>query len=449
MKTRLNYIFLMAALTAGGIIMCQFYWVYYNYKTARTNFVQTANYALRNSLDRYQLSQNALPTSLTHRQPSFTFFMRTLPAQDPLALDTPHSKRRFTAEFTTVAVDSNQLPQVKALVARLISQQKHKAIHLDTLNSLFQYELARNHISEKFRLAVIRNTTIIPPEKIAAVVNFYKDPMTVTAELQNPWAFFFRNNFVPALISSLLIILSAFCLFYMGRIIKRQVLLDNMKTDFINNITHELRTPITILKSSNEALAKFGAAEEVESLNRHLNINANVLDSLESSVERILEFSRSEQGQLTANYEMVDLVVLINELTERFTLADHVAINVNLLPRAFEVLSDRYMLEIILTNILDNAIKYSPGKANILIKATMAAPEWTLEISDKGLGIEKSKLPYIFDKFYRVDTGDVQDVKGYGIGLAYVEQLLKALQAKVDVVSEIGHGTTFILTFDL
>ena len=439
----------MAALTAGGIIMCQFYWVYYNYKTARTNFIQTANYALRNSLDRYQLSQNALPTSLKHRQPSFTFFMRTLPEQDPIALDTPNSKRRFTAEFTTVSVDSNQLPQVKALVARLLSQQKHKAIHLDTLNSIFQYELARNNINEKFRLAVQRNKNTIQPEKIGAVVNFYKDPMTVTAELLNPGAFFFRYNFVPALVSSLLIILSAGCLFYMSRIIKRQVLLDTMKTDFINNITHELRTPITILKSSNEALAKFGAAEEVESLNRHLNINADVLDSLESSVERILEFSRSEQGKLSANYEMVNLVALINELTSRFRLAEHVTIKVNLQPGAFEVLSDRYMLEIILTNLLDNAIKYSPGPADILISATMTATKWTLEISDKGLGIEKSKLPYIFDRFYRVDTGDVQDVKGYGIGLAYVEQLLKVLKAKIDVISEIGRGTTFILTFDL
>jgi len=439
----------MAALTAGGIILCQFYWVYYNYKTARTNFVQTANYALRNSLDRYQLSQNTLPTSLKHRQPSFTFFMRTIPAQDHIALDTPNSKRRFTAEFTTVSVDSNQLPEVKALVARLLSQQKHKAIHLDTLNSIFQHELARSNINEKFRLAVQRNNNFLRPEKIGAVVNFYKDPMTVTAELQTPRAFFFRNNFVPALVSSLLIILSAGCLFYMGRIIKRQMLLDTMKTDFINNITHELRTPITILKSSNEALAKFGAAEEVESLNRHLTINANVLDDLESSVERILKFSQSEQDKLSANYEMVDLAVLINEVTERFSLMDQAKIKANLQPVDFAVLSDRYMLEVILTNLLDNAIKYSPGGANIMISASMSASKWTLEISDRGLGIEKSKLPYIFDKFYRVDTGDVQDVKGYGIGLAYVKQLLKALQAKIDVVSHFGHGTTFILTFDV
>jgi len=449
MKTRLNYIFLMAALTAGGIIMCQFYWLYYNYKTARTNFIQTANYALRNSLDQYQLSQNALPTSLNHRQPSFTFFMRTIPAQDPIALDTPNAIRRFTAEFTTVSVDSNQLPQVKALVARLISQQKHKAIHLDTLNSIFQYELARNNITDKFRLSVERNSIIIQPGKIGSVVNFYKDPMLITAELQNPSAFFLRNNFVPALVSSLLIILSAGSLFYMGRVIKRQALLDTMKTDFINNITHELRTPITILKSSNEALAKFGAAEEVESLNRHLTINSNVLDGLEASVERILEFSRSEQDKLSANYDTVNLAALISEVAERFSLLDQAKIKINLQPVAFEVVSDRYMLEIILTNLLDNAIKYSPGEANILIKATMAASNWTLEIVDKGLGIEKSKLPYIFDKFYRVDTGDVQDVKGYGIGLAYVEQLLKVLQAKIDVFSEPGHGTTFIITFNL
>ena len=447
MKKRLQFIFLIATATACGIILCQLYWVYFNYKTRKVNFIQTANYALRQSIDQYQLAQNKLPTSLKYKNPTLTFFMRTIPDNDSLALDTPDSKRRFSAEFATVAVDRQHLPDVMALVGRLLSQQKHLSINLDELTKIFNHQLRRQHVSAYFRLYADRNQKAVLPGQVAATVNFYKDPVLIRAEMTDGQHYVLTSNFLPALVSSLLVLLSAGSLYYMSRIIKRQMMLDTVKTNFINNITHELRTPVTILKSSNEALASFGAADDPESLKRYLRINAAVLDALDTDIERMLEFSRSEEGKQVPVYEKILLIEAVLQVAQRFEMTENLNFRIGI-DASFEIMTDPYMLGIILVNLIDNAIKYSPGSAQVEITAEMLPQSWQLVVRDEGKGIPAHELPYIFDKFYRVSTGDVHDVKGYGIGLAHVKQLVAAMNGRVQAYSEPGRGTAFKMTFE-
>ena len=446
MKKRLQFIFLIASFTAGGILVCQLYWVYFNYNISKKIFLQSANYALRKSVDEYQLAQNKLPTSLKHKNPTLTFFMRTLPDNDPMALDTPDSKRRFSAEFATVAVDRQHLPDVMALVGRLLSQQKHIPLNLDTLTTIFNRQLRKNRINKRFRLYADRDHRIISEAQIAAVVNFYKDPVIIRAEMIDGQHYLLTSNFLPALVSSLMVLLSAGSLYYMSKIIKRQMMLDTMKSDFINNITHELRTPVTILKSSNEALASFGAADDPETLNRYLKINAAVLDTLDTDIERMLEFGRSEEQKLKPVYEKVLLFEAIRKVTERFGMIENLTILLEI-DTSMEIMTDPCMLGTILVNLIDNAIKYSPGGAHLLILAEKLPKGWNLSVRDQGQGIPAAALPYIFDKFYRVSTGDVHEVKGYGIGLAHVGQLVAAMNGNIRVLSKLDRGTTFKLTF--
>jgi len=446
-KKRLKFIFVIATVTACGIILCQLYWVYFNYKTRKENFIQTANYALRQSVDQYQLSQNKLPTSLKNKNPTLTFFMRTLPDNDPLALDTPNSRRRFSAEFATVAVDRQHLPEVKALLSRMLSQQKHMPLNLDTLTTIFNRQLRRNNVTQPFWLCADRNQKVISPGQVAAIVNFYKDPVLIRAEMTGGHHYLMISNFLPALVSSLMVMLSAGSLYYMSIIIKRQMRLDTMKTDFISNITHELRTPVTILKSSNEALANFGAADDPESLNRYLRMNASVLDALDADIERILEFSRSEERKPTPVYEKVQLLEAVQQVAQRFGMIENLDIRIGI-DSDFEIMADPYMLNAIMVNLVDNAIKYSPGGARIEITAEKLAQTWKLAVQDKGQGIPALELPYIFDKFYRVSTGDVHETKGYGIGLAHVRQLVTAMRGTISAYSELGRGTIFKLTFE-
>jgi len=207
-----------------------------------------------------------------------------------------------------------------------------------------------------------------------------------------------------------------------------------------------LRTPITILKTSNEALASFGAAEDTASLNRYLRINASVLDQLDTDIERILQFNRSQEEKQLPVYEAVALRKAVLNIAQRFEMNENLDIRV-VIDAAFEVITDPYMMDTILVNLIDNAIKYSTGRAKIEISAKGLSQNWQLEVRDQGQGIPGADLPYIFDRFYRVSTGDLHEVKGYGIGLTYVRQLVASLDGHIKACSEPGKGTTFKLTF--
>lgn len=448
MKKRLVYIFLAAVLTAGGIILFQFYWVYNSYKTGERNFKNTATNALLRSIDMYQVQQNELPTSLKYKAPTLSFFMRTIPNRDSIALDTPKVIKKFNAEFLTVAVDKNNLQIVRAMVARLLSQQLHKSLSLDTLTRIFKGELKKENIDIPLKLVILRNQIKTPPDEIAAVINFYKSPIVVKAEV-NSNNLLLAQNIFPASVSLLLILLSAGSLFYMGIIIKRQMQLDGIKNDFINNITHELRTPITILKSSNEALAQFGAAADPEKLERYLKINAAVLDSLDNNVDRVLEITKYEQGVKLANLQPLNLMELVNQVAARFSLYENAVIELQYDLPYTTIVTDGFIIDTVLNNLVDNAIKYSGEKVNIQIGISPAANGWQLQVADDGMGMQGLHLPLIFDKFYRIQSGELHDVKGYGLGLSYVKQLVTALKGEIGVTSKINKGTTFTIEFPL
>jgi two-component system, OmpR family, phosphate regulon sensor histidine kinase PhoR len=446
-RKRLRFIFAIAAITGGAIILFQVYWVYNSYKTGERNFTQTVNYALEKSINEYQLQQNELPTSLKAKSPYLSFFMQTIPNIDSLALDTTGIIKKFVAKFLTVAVDKKNIPEVNNLLARLLSQQLHKPLSLDTLNRIFKKQLLIENINASFKLIILKNKTIVPPGKIAAAISFYKSPVILEAVLLNENYTLLKQNIVPALFSLLLIILSAGSIFYMGIIINRQLKLDNIKNEFINNITHELRTPISILKSSNEALSNFGAATEPERLKRHLQINAVVLNKLDENVDRVLEIAQYEHKVKSAHYENVDPVVLISQVLKRFSLNEKGTFYLESNLAVPSVNTDSFIIDTIVSNLVDNALKYADEQVNIQITINPITNGWQLKIADSGKGMQDFHLPLIFDKFYRIDSGDEHDVKGYGLGLSYVKQLVGVLKGKISVQSKVNHGTTFTIEF--
>jgi two-component system phosphate regulon sensor histidine kinase PhoR len=117
--------------------------------------------------------------------------------------------------------------------------------------------------------------------------------------------------------------------------------------------------------------------------------------------------------------------------------------------KPFEVFSDKFMLEVIFSNLIENAIKYSRAKAEISIDLHHNSGSWSMSVTDKGMGIPSAELPYIFEKFYRVPVGDVHDIKGYGIGLYYVKQIVDMLQGEIKVNSKVNEGTNFKINFKM
>ena len=214
--------------------------------------------------------------------------------------------------------------------------------------------------------------------------------------------------------SGLIVLLLGLAFYYLIKTILKQRTLDEMKTDFTNNITHELKTPIAVAYAANDALLNFGEQTDEAKRHHYLTLCRQQLERLSGMVEQILSMSMERRRQFKLNIETINLAELLQPVIEQQQLkADKpVTFTTHIQPRDLTVQADRAHLSNILNNLIDNAIKYSPDEAHVEISATPAA----ISVTDHGMGIAADKLPHIYDKFYRVPTGDLHDVKGYGLG---------------------------------
>ncbi len=245
--------------------------------------------------------------------------------------------------------------------------------------------------------------------------------------------------------SGLIVLLLGLAFYFLIRTIIRQRTLDEMKSDFTNNITHELKTPIAVAYAANDALLNFGGQTDEAKQRHYLTLCRQQLERLSGMVEQILSMSMERRRQFKLNIEPINLSELLQPVIEQQRLkADKpVSITSHIEPNDLTVQADRAHLSNILNNLIDNAIKYSPNEAHVEIDASSTA----ISVSDHGMGIAADKLPHIYDKFYRVPTGDLHDVKGYGLGLFYVKTMVEKHGWSIDVSSTKGEGTTFTIIF--
>jgi two-component system, OmpR family, phosphate regulon sensor histidine kinase PhoR len=426
MKRRFTFVFALAALTVAGILLFQLYWVYNSYRTERRNFDDKIANALQTSIDAYAIQASALPTTLKENDPYLSVMQSY--EEDGSRPDTGRRILRNVL-IKPLQVGPDNLNTVRGMIARLSMQAFNKPIQLPVLDTIFRKELKKSQIDLAFRLVLKEGQTM--PEAI----------------FPDKRQYLFRRTVVPALVSVLLILLSVGSLLYMGYIIRRLVRLDSTKNDFINNIAHELRTPLAILKSTHEALYTFKGDADPEKLRRYLVINFGVLDRLDTNVDRLLDSMNYEQGNRKPNLEPVELDALIKNVVSRLDPDGRFGIRLESDPAPFEVVTDSYIIETVLTNLIDNALKYSNGRQGVLIRIDRDGDGWQLRVKDEGQGIASEHLPFIFDKFYRVPAGNLHEVKGYGIGLSYVKQLVTTLRGRIGVKSAVNKGTEFTLQF--
>lgn len=449
MKKRVRVVWLLAIITITGIIMFQIYWVYNSYKTEERNFYSSVTFSLERSMSDYLLKE--VNPQLTFNQGTTAFSKAGVvisPTNSRLQGRGSPAGQGIMIRFPDSQVPVSNASQMKLVTATLIARTSGKPLKMKVLSSILQRELRKNNLPVSFKLSLLKKQKMLPASQAAVFVSFSKDNDVIVADITNKGQYLLLRILAPALISLLLVFLSATSLYYMGIIIRRQMKLDSMKNDFFSNIAHELRTPISILKSTHEALHKFGESSDPEITSRYLEINTTILDKLDNNVDRILDITRYEQGAKPVDITQVDLSLLINKTIAEFSVHDHASIQYEL-PANSNVNTDQYIIQTLLSNLVDNAIKYADGRVNIKIIASFEAHYWKLEVNDDGKGIDEQYLPYIFDKFYRVPSGNIHDVKGYGLGLNYVRELVTALNGKIDVKSNKGIGTTFIVKFPI
>ena len=245
--------------------------------------------------------------------------------------------------------------------------------------------------------------------------------------------------------SGLIVLLLGLAFYYLIKTILKQRTLDEMKSDFTNNITHELKTPIAVAYAANDALLNFGEQADATKQRHYLTLCKQQLERLSGMVEQILSMSMERRRQFKLNIETLNLAELLQPVIEQQQLkADKpVTITTQIEPEDLTVQADRSHLSNILNNLIDNAIKYSPDEARVEITATGIG----ISVTDHGMGIAADKLSHIYDKFYRVPTGDVHDVKGYGLGLFYVKTMVEKHGWSIEASSTKGEGATFTILF--
>jgi signal transduction histidine kinase len=284
---------------------------------------------------------------------------------------------------------------------------------------------------------------------------------------RNSWVLY---KIMFRVILSVILILTMILSFgYLITIVKRQKQLADIKDDFIDNLTHEFKTPIATISAAIEGMQNFKALDDREKTNRYLQICKNELTRLNDMVTKLLNISVYDKNNLKLSLHHADVIKMVEEIVslEQFRAVKPVRFNVDIDDNVRYINADPLHIKSVFINLIDNAVKYSKDSVTISIAgirdnnvARYGLKEKGIgvirdnsfarfTITDNGIGIPSTELKHIFDKFYRVPTGDVHNVKGSGLGLSYVKSVIEAHGGTITVNSEINVKTEFIISIPL
>jgi two-component system, OmpR family, phosphate regulon sensor histidine kinase PhoR len=234
------------------------------------------------------------------------------------------------------------------------------------------------------------------------------------------------------------------------RNVRKEVQLAQNKSDFISNVSHEIRTPLALISMFAETL-ELNRVKSEEKKQEYYSIISKETKRLTNIVNKILSFSQMDAGKKVLDFKSVNLATLVTEVLETyefhlkkegFTISSKLNTEVN-------IMADRDAIVELIINLLDNAIKYSEQTKKIEIEVTADRKYASLSVRDHGIGISKKDQRYIFDKFYRASTGDLAKKQGTGLGLALVKQITDFHKGNLELISDKGKGSTFIVHFPL
>lgn len=255
-----------------------------------------------------------------------------------------------------------------------------------------------------------------------------------------------RQMLPQLLFSVLLFACVALAFGFIFRTMRQQQRLAEQKNDFIRNVTHELKTPIATVSVAVEALQNFDALQDPARTREYLDISRLELSRLSLLVDKVLRMSLFEKGEQDLKLEPVDLKSLVEEILGSMKLQfekQGARVGFQTDGADFSFRGDRMHLASVVYNLLDNALKYSPLKPDIAVDLAQEPGQITLQVRDKGIGIPAAYRDKVFEKFFRVPTGDVHNVKGHGLGLSYVAGVVSQHGGRIELDSAAGEGTCF------
>jgi two-component system phosphate regulon sensor histidine kinase PhoR len=282
--------------------------------------------------------------------------------------------------------------------------------------------------------------------RISLFANEFSEPGHLNLYFPNKTRFLWSSVFPILLSSTLFTVLILFCFSYTVYIIFRQKKVSEMKTDFINNMTHEFKTPIATISLASDSVLSPSIIHDENKVRRFINIIKQENLRMLSQVEKVLQMGQIERNDLNLKLGELDIHELIEDAVVNAGLkvqAKGGSIHTDLRAKDPVILADHTHIGSVINNLLDNAEKYTPEKPEITISTSDVSNGIQISVKDNGIGIPKDAQKHIFEKFYRVPTGNVHNVKGFGLGLSYVKAMVEAHGGHIQVKSEPGKGSTF------
>ncbi|MEM9982136.1 MAG: ATP-binding protein, partial [Bacteroidota bacterium] len=244
--------------------------------------------------------------------------------------------------------------------------------------------------------------------------------------------------------SSILLLLVVIFFGYALFIILRQKRFSEIQKEFVNNMTHEFKTPIATMAIAAKVLQGENIQATPARLQQYASIIATENNRLKEQVERVLQMARLEKKSLQLQKEVIVLHPFIEEITQALQLQHFIKYRLAATP--VTIYADKVHLANLILNLLDNAIKYCMDEPHIIIETALTESQVILRIKDHGLGMAKTHQKRVFKRFYRIPTGNVHNVKGFGLGLSYVQLVSRLHRWSLRLESELGQGSTFHIT---
>ena len=284
------------------------------------------------------------------------------------------------------------------------------------------------------------HTTLFPS-------NILDETLILYLKFPSQKTYLFKEMGIPFTISLLLVVVIIITISYLFNTILSQEKLGELKNDFISNMTHEFKTPISTISLACQAMNdKDVIGDSTEKITPFVTMIDHENKRLEILVERILQSATIDKGDIPLKNETIDLVELTRNLcdTARFRLKSYSGnISFKTQVSTISLTGDRMHISNMISNLIDNAIKYSTDVIDVTVTINQTKEDIQISIQDKGIGMAKEHISKIFDKLYRVPTGNIHNVKGFGLGLSYVKAISQLLGWNIQVKSQLGIGSEF------
>ncbi|WP_346863002.1 HAMP domain-containing sensor histidine kinase [uncultured Draconibacterium sp.] len=413
----LKYIILLATVSIAGVFLIQFSFIRSSYNISDEQFKESASVALKEVAWQVMLATGS------------------------------------TANFDSIT-------PVEILSSSNYLVNVGSAIDKDLLKSNLIRELKKHEIYYDFEFAIFNPGEEQMDEGILVMQNSEEKPSFYEFPLNDSYVNYFgvhfpdRSSYFNSRLSiwyflTGLLVLVVFFFGYTLVVIMRQRQLSEVQKNFINNLTHELKTPISAIALSANVINDQKILENPKRLFEYAKIIKEQNTRLSKNVEKVLNLASIEKSRIRLNLDKLNVETFLLETLEVFkhsTSGQKATITTKLSKKPQLILADKFHFANLLTNILENAVKYCEQDPEILIKCKQRKNTFVLSFTDNGIGIPREYRKKIFKKFYRVPTGNVHNVKGFGLGLDYVHKIVKAHKWKIKVEENPNGGSIFTLT---